>query len=282
MLRADRSLGLCRACEQSQLRSALAIYAAIDADPPGIASMLDSRNTVWGFGERVRKNLLFLNFFAESMHADVHVVTQLVTSLLGLIVFPYEELKRMKHDGFGHQSLDILSKAGWPTWEFEIGASHDLDDLLRHLRNAVSHRRIAFSSDSRALDQVRIAFRDRKHELGIDDWGASISGRDLLAFVLRFASLLEEVQHAPVPAKSSKVQSASDAPVLKQSDLQVVADRLRKLKVKSTKGAVNSIKAMTQFKEKLTDEQALARLHALNEAGLVTLGPDDLVSFPPL
>jgi hypothetical protein len=52
----------------------------------------EGRNTVWGFRDRVLKNLTFLNF-ARNMGADVHIVTELITSLLGLIVFPYEELR---------------------------------------------------------------------------------------------------------------------------------------------------------------------------------------------
>jgi hypothetical protein len=55
--------------------------------------IFDSRNAVSGFSERVRKNLLYLNL-AKKSGADVHVVTQLITSLLGLIVYPYEEIKR--------------------------------------------------------------------------------------------------------------------------------------------------------------------------------------------
>src|SRR5260221_3584313 len=51
------------------------------------------RNTVWGFNERALKNLKFVNSAWDSGSTEVHVVTQLITSLLGLIVFPYEEIK---------------------------------------------------------------------------------------------------------------------------------------------------------------------------------------------
>ena len=46
-----------------------------------------TRNTTEGFARRVRKNLDFIIKKCDEGE-DVHEVTQLVTSLLGLIVFP--------------------------------------------------------------------------------------------------------------------------------------------------------------------------------------------------
>ena len=129
------------------------------------------RNTVWGFRERVCKNLMFLNF-ARNMGADVHVVTELITSLLRLIVFPYEEIKKAGYNTFDKYKLNSLPPE-WPSWTFDIGSSENLADLIRHLRNAISHRGIIFSSDSRSLGSVEIRFRDRKNPKGPDDWGGN-------------------------------------------------------------------------------------------------------------
>jgi hypothetical protein len=74
-----------------------------------------SRNDAFGFAQRTRKNLAYIEkTFAEG--ADVHVVTQLVVSLLGLVVFPTERnvVRRLKT-----LNLSELESLGWPRWEFE-------------------------------------------------------------------------------------------------------------------------------------------------------------------
>jgi len=151
----------------------------------------EGRNTVWGFRDRVLKNLMFLGF-ARNMGADVHVVTELITSLLGLIVFPYEEIRRSGYTSFDKYKLNDLTHIGWPIWTIEIGSSDHLDDLVRHLRNAISHRRIFFSSDSRELEAVEVRFSDCKSPKGPYDWEAKINAAELQKFVLLFADLLKE------------------------------------------------------------------------------------------
>ena len=155
---------------------------------------LDSRNTIWGFATRVEKNLDFLITARATNGVDVHIVTHLITSLLGLIVFPYEELQRINPDAFTSYSLESLAADGWPSWAFFLGNSDTLDDLLRHVRNAISHGRLRYSSESRELHDVQIEFRDRRNKDSPDNWGASIRGDHLHAFVKKLADLLRTVQ----------------------------------------------------------------------------------------
>ena len=49
---------------------------------------LSPRGTSEGFAQRTRKNLLYIEEASRS-GADVHAVTQIVNSLLGLVVFPW-------------------------------------------------------------------------------------------------------------------------------------------------------------------------------------------------
>jgi hypothetical protein len=147
------------------------------------------RNLVWGFAIRTQKNLDYL-MAAGDDGADVHLVTQLITSMLGLLIFPYEELKRASPNIFKSHALADLAADGWPTWTFSIGQSQDLDDLLRHLRNSVSHRRIRFSSESRKLQNVEIEFRDRPRGANKDNWGASLNAKHLHEFVRKFSDLI--------------------------------------------------------------------------------------------
>ena len=149
-----------------------------------------TRNTISGFGQRVVKNLNFIVQAGTS--EDVHKVTALVTSLLGLIVFPCEQIKMRGSTFFKEYKLNDLAREGWPEWTFEIGASDDVNDLVQHVRNAISHRRVCFSSDNRQLENVTIRFRDRPRKDADDTWGASINASDLMKFVLRFAGLLKQ------------------------------------------------------------------------------------------
>lgn len=149
------------------------------------------RNTVWGFSSRTIKNLEYLN---KAMRAgdDVHVVTQLVTSLLALIVFPYQEIEDRNISDLKAIQLAQLEARGWPAWRIDIGTSTDFQDHVRHLRNAISHRRVYFSSDDRDPSRVEITFRDAKRDRGDWKWGAVIGALALEEFVLRFAAFLQE------------------------------------------------------------------------------------------
>jgi hypothetical protein len=149
------------------------------------------RNTVWGFSERTLKNLAFLEA-ARRQGVDVHVVAQLTTSLLGLIVFPYQEICDSKYTEFRKIKLADLEAQGWPSWRVDIGKSKNFHDHIRHLRNAISHRRVYFSSDSRDPSEVEIHFRDCADRNGPWDWGAIIWANALQDFVSRFAIYLRQ------------------------------------------------------------------------------------------
>lgn len=150
---------------------------------------LDGRNTLAGIADRVKKNLTFI-MRARADGADVHEVTQLLLSLLGLIVFPVEDRRRANKAAFSRVSLADLAADGWPNWQFTIGGSNSLGDLLWHLRNAVAHRRLHFSCDSRDIADVEIEFTDRKNDSDTDYWGATINAQKLREFVLLLSDYL--------------------------------------------------------------------------------------------
>jgi hypothetical protein len=78
---------------------------------------LDARNASLGFAARTRINLDHIER-ASARGDAVHDVTQIVNSLLGLIVFPWEDQvdRRVKE-----QLLDALEKKGWPHWNVTLG-----------------------------------------------------------------------------------------------------------------------------------------------------------------
>ena len=147
-----------------------------------------SRNSALGFARRTRKNLEYITD-AYTQGADVHVITQVALSLLGLIVFPKEE---NLHKLFSHLSLEELVVQGWPKWNFFIGTPSTLDDLVYHLRNAVAHGNMSFSSESQDIEEVLIEVEDYKNK-GIKlYWRASIGINDLKLFCYKFVDLIEE------------------------------------------------------------------------------------------
>jgi hypothetical protein len=147
-----------------------------------------ARNTMAGFSERTFKNLVFI-CQAREQGADVHVVTQLILSLMGLIIFPWEAI-RSETPHLLEIPMQDLYADGWPQWNQTLGQTPDLFQLIRHVRNALSHRRITFSSDSRVLSEVHIYFADRPPKADEDNWRADINGDHFAAFVVHFSELL--------------------------------------------------------------------------------------------
>ncbi len=160
---------------------------------PKTASLLEAatatRNDALEFGARTLENLECLEA-AREQGKDVHVVTHLANSLLGLIVFPFE-----KHfvRFILKQRLNDLAKKGWPSWIFEQGSADTLGDLVYHLRNAVAHGRLVFSSDCRDPAEVRILAEDARGKNKAVYWRASIAATDLRAFCKLYVALLEDV-----------------------------------------------------------------------------------------
>lgn len=142
---------------------------------------LASRNDSFGFAERCKKNLLHIE--KAYPREDVHLVTQIINSSLGLIVFPWEKRVDLKIRG---KRLNALDKSRWPQWA-ETKPSKGLGELIHNLRNAIAHANIQFSSDDREPSKVTITFESEN-----GDWQATISALDLRTFCLRFIELVEE------------------------------------------------------------------------------------------
>jgi len=142
---------------------------------------LASRSDSLGFAERCKKNLLYIEQAFQS-HEDVHPVTQIITSSLGLIVFPWERKADQRLRGTRLYSLD---ESQWPQWA-ETKPSKGLGELIHKLRNAIAHGNVSFSSDDRESRTVIVTF---KSEDG--DWRAAISAYDLRRFFFAFIQLIE-------------------------------------------------------------------------------------------
>lgn len=149
--------------------------------------VLAPRNDPIGFARRTRKNLEFIREGYKGGQ-EVHVITKLIVSLLGLIVFPWE--KRF-YNKIAKWELKNLQEDGWPTCTQLLGETKTLGDLIYHLRNAVCHRRVTFSSDSRDIENVSIEFADHKSSDPKPYWRAEITGDQLHALCTRLMDLIE-------------------------------------------------------------------------------------------
>lgn len=151
---------------------------------------LGSRNDPYGFALRTRKNLENI-LAAYSRGADVHPVTQVTCSLTGIAVFPWE---------YGHKLADIKTPISEAFVEqplqYEVMQGHieTLGQLWRTVRNAVSHRGVEFSSDSRDLEEVTFCFRSgyiKNSELVITNMLA-MRGDQVLRFCYGILEYIEE------------------------------------------------------------------------------------------
>ena len=154
--------------------------------------MPKSRNAPMGIEERTMRNLAFI----DGAHRDpdtrgrVHIVTQIMNSLLGLVILPSEregvpyKLSQDKTKLSDHYAWD------WPTWELSplnTRETKTLGDLAKRLRNAAAHGRYTFDSDSLDPREVTITVKDKPQNAPIN-WCASIRADELH----RFCRLLSE------------------------------------------------------------------------------------------
>ena len=160
---------------------------------------LKGRNHPKGIGiaQRTRKNLEYIKSQVDSGNEDVHVVTQLVNSLLGLIVVPQERelagcTQKLK--------LQELKEKGWPEWVITKGKAktQTLGGLIYHIRNATAHGRFIFSGqpDSPNLSEVTLTVKDgpppKEGKPWKATWRASIGGEALYGFCMLFSAHIEE------------------------------------------------------------------------------------------
>ena len=155
-----------------------------------------SRNQAMGIVQRTHKNLVYMRN-ARKSGADIHEVTHLFNSLLGLVVIPWE--RELKGIDVLDIEMDDLYDQDWPN----IGLLLDeypektktLKVLVRHLRNAIAHGRFRFegigssSADSREPSEIRVIVEDLMTDSKTGDirrWEAEVRGEDLYHFCEKF------------------------------------------------------------------------------------------------
>jgi hypothetical protein len=146
------------------------------------------RNDALVFVAHTKKNLEYIEQ-GLARHDDVHPVTQLVNSLLGLVVFPWE---KSVLDASKTKNLHALYTQGWPQFAMTVGAAKctTLYTLVRRLRNATAHGNISFSSDSLDFAEVMIVVEDYGQDEDIPHWRAEFGADALRAFCFRLIEFI--------------------------------------------------------------------------------------------
>jgi HEPN pEK499 p136 len=139
-----------------------------------------TRNDALAFARYTRSNLECIESAKAGGNPNVHQVTQLMLSLLGLIVFPWATPFRESVE-----SRPLEDVKGGVRWQMNRGARETLGKFGKHPRNAVAHRRVHFSSDSSTYHKVDITFEDI-------NWCATINAAHLRTFCLDLTKLLED------------------------------------------------------------------------------------------
>lgn len=98
-------------------------------------------HVVQDFARRTQQNLAAIRELRPAGQ-PVYEVTQLINSLLGLLVFPKEEFFQV----IPNTPVALLRRDGWPIPEVAPGYQQvrNLRELIRYLRNAVAHFNIEF------------------------------------------------------------------------------------------------------------------------------------------
>lgn len=142
----------------------------------------DEDNVIKDFARRTQHNLAAIDRLQESGHA-VYEATQLINSMLGLLIFPKEEYFK----AIPETPIKELEAQGWPvpkvTGNFEQVS--DLRQLIRYLRNAVAHFNMAFPNDgTNQLRQLLVWNTDQR--TNNRTWAAELTLEDLRALTHRF------------------------------------------------------------------------------------------------
>ena len=147
---------------------------------------MNYQDLVRDFAYRTRVNLNTLRELQKAKSkSEVYEVTQLINSMLGLLIFPQQRFV----ESIPQKSLRELDGEGWPipVVEGSYPQVDNLRELVRYLRNGVAHCNLEFLSDGNGeIVGLRI-WNTRK---GKRTWVAKLSITDIEKITEKFIELL--------------------------------------------------------------------------------------------
>jgi hypothetical protein len=137
-----------------------------------------------GIARRAIANLDLIKQQHETNSANGHVVTQIVSTSLAVLVLPWD-------DWLDEDSDLIHMVANGESWTVDDRTGSQRSDDLRYLRHALAHGGISFDSDSREPSEVEIRFWSRPTG-GAINWRAAIQADELEDYLRRLFIQLED------------------------------------------------------------------------------------------
>lgn len=152
-------------------------------------------NLVNDFALRTRKNLEIIRQLHEDEKAlpdynehdaRVYEVTQLINSMLGLLVFPQQKFV----DRIPQTSLDDLRIQGWPIPRVvgNYPQVRDLKQLVTYLRHAIAHFNLEFTSRDGQISGLYVWNTDPRTKIIL--WKAELTKEELEVITDKFIQLL--------------------------------------------------------------------------------------------
>jgi hypothetical protein len=137
------------------------------------------------FARRTQRNLEYVRS-AQHGGADVYEVTQLINSMLGLLVFPQQQYV----DAIPATPVSDLERDGWPIPRIvgDYPQVNDLNQLVKYLRNAIAHCNLEFISDS-SMDIQGVQVWNVPPN-GQTNWKAQLTIAELHDLTEKFLTLL--------------------------------------------------------------------------------------------
>lgn len=150
------------------------------------------QNLVKDFAHRTRRNLEVIEQTkAAQPDADVYEVTQLINSMLGLLVFPQQAY----YEAIPDTPLAELKESGWPVPDVtgKYPQASTLRELVRYMRNAIAHFNIEFLLDETSqIAGIKLWNMNR----GQRTWETRLRLEDLREITKRFVEMLCEDKEA--------------------------------------------------------------------------------------
>ena len=153
-------------------------------------SNYDPKRVIQDFAARTITNLEFVENYERTHKSDVYEVTQLINSLLGLIVFPYEKISK----SLPQIRLNELINNGWPRLSItlDVDGCNTLGQLIKNMRHGISHSNIIFAANEQN-EIVGIVLWNCRSKTNIKIWEVRMSIRDLKEIVCKFHAILQDI-----------------------------------------------------------------------------------------
>ena len=155
--------------------------------------MTEYKNLVQDFARRTIINLEIIKDYKANTKGEVYEVTQLINSMLGLLVLPREHFI----DEIPETPLKDLENEGWPRIQqsTKYDQCNTLRALIKNLRNAIAHFNVEFRTgvDEEIVglcvwDEYTNRKKNRKEK--IRHWEAEMTLETLEKFARCFSDIL--------------------------------------------------------------------------------------------